>query len=323
MQQILTIFALIKSIVMTIQQLTYIIALDKYRSFAKAAEHCGVTQPTLSKMVAKLEEELDVRIFDRTNRHVSPTATGIRIIHQALHAVQETERIREIAEETRSTVGGELRMSVGPSIAPYILPGFIRLYSAGYPCVSFSIEELRLQNMLDALECGSVDMAIATGGNSREGMLEIPLYNEPFWVYLSAGCVSESESFAPDELDHENMWVMKEAQCLRESAFSFCKARDTGHRVYEAGNIETLVRVVDANGGFTIIPEMHLPLLTASQRENVRPLVGECLSMRRVSMYIRQDYVREKMLNSVVDTLKKVVPPHMWDPFVQKGNIRI
>ena len=119
------------------------------------------------------------------------------------------------------------------------------------------------------------------------------------------------------------MWVMKEAQCLRESAFSFCKARETGKRIYEAGNIETLVRVVDANGGFTIIPEMHLPLLSERQRQNVRPLTGDCMSMRKVSMYIRHDYVRTKVLNSIVATMIKVVPKRMLDPFVLKGEIRL
>lgn len=129
--------------------------------------------------------------------------------------------------------------------------------------------------------------------------------------------------FTPEQLSHESMWVMKEVQCLRESAFSFCKARETGRRVYEAGNIETLVRVVDENGGFTIIPEMHLEMLSEKQRQNVSPLSGDCLSMRRVSIYIRHDYVRERMLNSVVSALIKVIPRRMLDPAILRGALRI
>ena len=308
---------------MTIQQLQYIIAVDKFRSFAKAADYCGITPPTLSKMVANLEEELDVRIFDRSNRHVSPTDTGTRIIELAVKAVSDTERIIAFVNETKSTLTGGLHMSVGPSIAPYILPDFIRIYGTEYPDVELSIEELRIENMFEALLLGSVDVAIAIGGAKRKDILEIPLYTEPFMVYLSEHCIRKLPSFTPEQLSHEGMWVMKEAQCLRESAFSFCKARETGKRIYEAGNIETLVRVVDANGGFTIIPEMHLPLLSERQRQNVRPLTGDCMSMRKVSMYIRHDYVRTKVLNSIVATMIRVVPKRMLDPFVLKGEIRL
>lgn len=308
---------------MTLQQLQYIITLNKYRSFAKAADYCGITQPTLSKMIANLEDELDIRIFDRNNRRVEPTSLGIKIIRQAERAVMESERIRELVSETKNSLSGELHMSVGPSIAPYILPEFIRIYGNEYPEVSLTVEELRLENMFEALLSGVIDAAIAIGGNRRDNIFEIPLYTEPFWVYLAESCLRRNPSFTPEQLSHESMWVMKEAQCLRESAFSFCKAKETGRRVYEAGNIETLVRVVDANGGFTIIPEMHLPLLSDRQRENVRPLEGDCLSMRRVSIYIRHDYVREKMLNSVISSIAKVVPTSMLDPFILKGPIRL
>lgn len=308
---------------MTLQQLQYIIAVDRFRSFAQAAEHCGVAQPTLSKMVAKLEEELDVRIFDRTSRSVEPTSTGEKIVMQAVKTVQEAARISEIVADMRGGLTGSMRLAVGPSIAPYLLPDFIRAYGAGFPEVELTVEEMRLDSMLEALKRGTTDIAVATSGHGSGEIFEIPLYEEPFWVYLSKGCRRRMPEFTPEQLSHENMWVMKEAQCLRESAFSFCKARETGRRVYEAGNIETLVRVVDENGGFTIIPEMHLPLLSEKQRENVRPLSGDCLSMRRVSLYIRHDYVRQRMLNSVVSALTEVIPRRMLDPAILRGPLRL
>lgn len=301
---------------MTLQQLRYVIAVNQFRSFAKAAEHCDVTQPTLSKMIANLEDELDVRLFERNNKFVEPTALGIKIILQAEKALMEIERINEIVEETKYELTGDLRLSVGPSIAPYILPDFIRVFGADYPHVSLTVEELRLDSMFESLLSGRTDIAIAIGGNKRDDVFEIPLYNELFWVYLAESCLRKQPEFTPGLLSHESMWVMKEAQCLRESAFSFCKARESGRRIYEAGNIETLVRVVDSNGGFTIIPEMHLPLLSVEQRRNVRPLRGDSKSMRRVSLYIRHDYVREKMLNSVIATVKSIVPSHMLDQYI-------
>lgn len=309
---------------MTLQQLHYIIAVDRHRSFAKAAEACAVTQPTLSKMVANLEEELDVRIFDRSNRHVSTTAIGRDIIDQAIRAVAESRRIKEIIDEAKGRVSGSLRLAIGPSIAPYILPEFIRQYTQRYDEVTLTIEEMRPETMSESLLADRIDAGVAIGGEHRDGIFEIPLYTEPFWVYLSEDCRLRPSEFTPASLSHRSMWVMKEAQCLRQSAFSFCKARETGRRVYEAGNIETLVRVVDANGGFTIIPEMHLPFLSERQRANVRPLAGEFTSRRRVSLYIRSDFIREAMLNSIVSTFAAMLPEHMAEATLRRpGGIRL
>ena len=118
---------------------------------------------------------------------------------------------------------------------------------------------MKVQSMQDALLDGEVDAAIAISDNARQGLLEVALYTERFFVYLAESCWRKLPVFKPENLEHENMWIMREAQCLRDSAFSFCKARSKGHHIYEAGSIDTLIRIVDENGGFTIIPEMHLP----------------------------------------------------------------
>lgn len=298
---------------MTLQQLRYIVAIGRYRSFAKAAEECGVTQPTLSGMLVKLEDELGVRIFDRSSKNVSPTAIGQNILRQAEKALSESERIKGIVAEAKGCVSGELALAVGPSIAPYILPSFIRHYLKDYPAVELAVEEMKADNMAESLLRGRLDAGMAISGYSWPGVLEIPLYTERFMVYLSESCWRKLPVFHPENLEHENMWVMKEAQCLRQSAFSFCKARAKGRRVYEAGNIETLIRIVDENGGYTIIPEMHLPLLSERQRANVRRIDGDYLSQRRVSLYIREDYIRQHMLDSIVDTMKKFMPAGMMD----------
>ena len=244
---------------MTLQQLKYIVAIDRWRNFAKAAEQCGISQPTLSAMLVKLEEELDVRIFERNNKSVTPTAAGEIIIRQAEKALAEAERITELVAEDKGSVNGGLILSVGPTIAPYILPKFIHHYVENYPMVKLSVREMKADVMLSELQLGRLDAGIAISGNSRQGILEVPLYTERFMVYLAESCWRKLPVFKPENLEHEKMWIMKEAQCLRESAFSFCKARTKGNRVYEAGSIETLIRIVDENGGFTIIPEMHLP----------------------------------------------------------------
>ena len=308
---------------MNLQQLKYIVALNRFRNFARAAEACLVSQPTLSAMLVKLEEELDTRIFERNNKTVSPTASGKKIIRQAETALQEIERISEIVMEDKGEIGGRLSLAVGPTIAPYILPKFIRHYRENYPSVDLNIQELKADFMLDSLLRGETDAGIAISDNIREGILEIPLYTEKFYVYLAESCWRKLPVFKPEKLEYENMWIMKEAQCLRNSAFSFCKARSKGHHIYEAGSIETLIRIVDENGGFTIIPEMHLPFLSEEQRRNVRKIEGDYLSQRRISLYIREDYIRERMLNTLVDTLKMFIPEEMMVEGIRKYGIKL
>ena len=308
---------------MNLQQLKYIVAVNRFRNFARAAEASNVTQPTLSAMIVKLEEELDLRIFERNNRSVTPTTAGEKIIRQAEKALMEVERIRAIVLEDKELIGGSFNISVGPTIAPYILSKFIKHYREHYPSVALSIQELKANHMLDALLSGELDAGIAISGNERAGVFEIPLYTERFYVYLSESCWRKLPVFKPEHLEHESMWIMKDAQCLRESAFSFCKARTRGNRIYEAGTIDTLIRIVDENGGFTIIPEMHLPFLTESQRANVRSIEGDYLSQRRVSLYIKANYIRSRMLNTITDTLKSFMPKGMMSESIMKYGIKL
>ncbi len=308
---------------MNLQQLKYIVAIDRFRNFARAADACNISQPTLSAMLVKLEDELDVRIFERTNKQVKPTTVGQQIVQQAQKALMEANKIAEIVNEGRGSINGSFALSVGPTIAPYLLPQFIKHYREKYAEVSLTICELKADFMLDSLLRSELDAGVAISGNVRQGVLEIPLYTERFYVYLSEKCWRKLPVFKPENLENENMWVMKEAQCLRDSAFSFCKARSKGQHIYEAGSIETLIRIVDENGGYTIIPEMHLPFLTKSQMQNVRKIEGDYLSQRRISLYIKNDYIRERMLNTLVNTLKAFMPQGMLSEGILKYGIKL
>ena len=235
----------------------------------------------------------------------------------------EAGRITEIVNEGKGAIGGTLALSVGPTIAPYLLPKFIKHYRAAYPSVSLSIMEMKANFMHEAILRGEIDAGIATCDNAQKGILEVPLYTEKFYVYLSESCELQNQVLQPEDMDNENMWIMKEAQCLRDSAFSFCKARTKGQYIYEAGSIETLIRIVDENGGYTIIPEMHLPFLTEAQRSNVREIDGNHVSERRISLYIKDDYIRERMLNTITDTLKAFMPKGMLTDSIIKYGIKL
>ena len=308
---------------MTLQQLKYIIAIDRLRNFAKAAEQCGISQPTLSAMLMKLEEELDVRIFERNNKSVIPTSTGEKIIRQAERTLSEAERISELVSEDKGVISGSLTLSVAPTIAPYILPKLIKNYTESFPTIHLSIQEMKTDAMLKELSHGRIDVGIGIAGNAHDGILEIPLYTEKFMVYVAESCWRKIPVFKPENLEHEKMWIMKEAQCMRDSAFSFCKARAKGKRIYEAGSIETLIRIVDENGGYTIIPEMQVPFLTEQQRKNVYRIEGDYLSQRRISLYITDDFIRQRMLNTITETLIRFMPKGMMEERIVKYGIKL
>lgn len=296
---------------MTLQQLRYIVAIDRYRNFAKAAAELDVTQPTLSALLVKLEDELGVRLFERNNKSVRPTAIGENIIRQAETVLNGAGRIKETIAEHKGEVCGPLSVGVGPTIAPYLMPLFIKKYMSGYPDVKLTVNEMKGDTIAESIRLGKIDLGIAVGGLPAKDIEEIPFYSEPFHVYMAKDCLLKIPVFNPSDLMHEKMWIMKESQCMRDSAFSFCKSRSIGRHIYEAGSIETLIRIVDINGGFTIIPEMHLPFLTREQQENVRPIEGAFVSKRNVSIYMRKDFIRHRIFESVVQTLCSFIPRKM------------
>lgn len=296
---------------MTLQQLRYIVAIDRYRNFARAAAELDVTQPTLSALLVKLEDELGVRLFERYNKSVRPTAIGETVIRQAEAVLNSAARIEETVAEQKGEVSGPLSIGVGPTIAPYLMPRFIKGYTGSYPHVKLTVNEMKGDAIVEALRLGKIDLGIAVSGLAAPEIEEKHFYSEPFHVYMAKNCLIKIKAFNPADLVHEKMWIMKESQCMRESAFSFCKSRSIGRHIYEAGSIDTLIRIVDINGGFTIIPEMHLQFLTPEQRENIRPIEGDFVSKRSVSIYTRKDFIRHRTLETVLQTLRSFIPRKM------------
>lgn len=307
---------------MTAQQLEYVVAVDRFRHFARAAEACGVSQPTLSALIQKLEEELDVKIFDRGSHPVRPTAIGERIIAQARTSLNEMGQIREIVASEVGCLSGRLALAVIPTVAPYIVPAFIGEYPTTYPDVQLSVAEMRNELVVSGLAEGSLDAAIMATPLHDARLLEIPLYYEKFVAYMSPSCACRDAELKASEMPEECLWVLQEGQCvLRGQKFKFCESRTANH-LYEAGGIDTLVRIVDRNGGYTVIPEMHLGFLSEAQLANVRRIVAP-EPVREVSLVVRGDYIKERLLNSVADTVKRIVPDSMLSDLLRRPSLRL
>ena len=190
---------------MTLQQMEYIVALDKYRHFVLAAEACGVTQPTLSAMIQKLEEELDVKIFNRDRKNITPTRIGEKIIRQAQIVLNETQCIKEVVADETDSMNGNLRIGILPTIAPYLVPDFIHHFRKTYPHVSLFIDEKENKSLLQELHYGNLDIILTTPPEDLNGLLEIPVYTEKFVAYFSEACDQAKSCIANGTLPPEQM----------------------------------------------------------------------------------------------------------------------
>lgn len=308
---------------MTIQQLEYIIALSKTKHFLHAAEMCGVTQPTLSMMIQKLEDELDVKIFDRSKHPIEVTSLGKKIIEQAQVTISQANRIKEIVIADKESVSGSVNIAIIPTVAPYLLPHLIGILKNDYPSLSFNISEMRTATIERKLLMGIIDIGILSTPLKNAQILEIPLFYEKFVAYISPNePLYEKTELCSDTLPLEHLWVLEEGHCLRNQVFNFCSAKPTTSYVYEAGSIETLIKIVDINGGYTVIPELHIDLLSDAQKKNLRTFIAP-IPNREISLVIHQNFVREGQLNAIANTIKKFIPTAMLDQRLKKFAIKI
>ena len=308
---------------MNLQQLEYIVALDKYRPFQRAAESCGVSQPTLSALVQKLEEELDLTLFDRKSHPICATDSGRAVVDQARVILYNIAQLKEMTRSEKEMESGTVRIGVIPTVAPYILPRLFKQIRKDSPQIELRAFELRTAVIIDQLRKAELDMAILATPLSQPDFLEIPLYYEQFVAYVSPDeNLYRKKEIIASEMPTEHLWVLKEGHCMRNQVFNFCQTQSAYSTSYEAGSIDTLIKIVDENGGYTVIPELHLPLLHGSQCEHVRVLSSPT-PVREISLVIRQDYVRERLVNAIADAVKTIIPDEMLDARLKKFAIKL
>ena len=308
---------------MTLQQMEYIVAVDKYRHFAKAAESCNVTQSTLSSLVQKLEFELDVTIFDRSSHPVKPTAVGEEIINHAKRLLFNAAQVRELVSVRKGESVGKVSLGIISTVAPYLLPKMFKYLSANHPDIQLHVEEARVSTIVSQLECGELDVALMATPTNNSELLEIPLYNERLLAYVSPDTpIYNDTELSTDRLPVENVWVLREGYCPNRGVFPFCNNIAGRLAVYEAGSVETLIKIVDENGGYAIIPELHVPLLRKCQQANVRTLANP-EPTREIAFVVHRNFVRERLLNILADAIKAIIPQTMVNQRIKKFPITL
>jgi LysR family hydrogen peroxide-inducible transcriptional activator len=244
------------------------------------------------------------------------------VIKKAQTVLHSVNLLKESIASIKGSLSGSFTVAMIPTVAPYLLPGFIAAFQHDYPEVSLRVTEMRTESIIRNLQSAEIDMAILATPLNDPNLLEVPLYYEKFEAYISPKeKLFEKQEVATDEMSDDRLWVLEEGHCLRNQVFNFCKNRKHAS-TYEAGSIDTLVKIVDINGGYTVIPELHVELLNDVQKLNVRQIVKP-EATREISLVIRHDYVREGLMNAVANTVKQIIPQHMLDARLKKFSIKL
>lgn len=292
---------------MNLQQLEYLLAVDKHRHFAKAAQNCHVTQPTLSMMIKKLEEELGVLIFDRSIHPVEPTNIGRKLISQAHAILSEAAVMRDLILEEKVTVSGPLNLGIIPTLAPYLIPSFLPNFLKAYPSVQLKVSEYTTEDLIDQLKSRHIDIGILVTPLDDKLIQEIPLFYESFMVYTSNP--SKKDYIIPEEIDPNELWLLEEGHCFRSQIVNLCELKNQRQVVmeYQASSIETLKRLVEQQKGVTILPELATLHLSSQQRLFLKPFAPP-QPVREISLVTRKNFVRQRMVEILSQTILDNLP---------------
>lgn len=298
---------------MTITQLEYIVALDTYRHFVLASEKCFVTQPTLSMQIQKLEEELGVKLFDRTKQPVIPTEIGVGIIAQARIILHEANMIPQIINDQMDSMTGELRIGIIPTLAPYLLPPLFKRMSDHYPELELIIKETITEDVIHELKNNRLDCGLVVTPLNDASIKEDLLFYEELFVYVSKKNALYNKKYVlANDIDPNQLWLLEEGHCFRSQVLNLCELRKRGdfHFKYETGNIETLKRMVDKSDGITILPELAVMEFSKSQMKLVKRLKDPSPA-REVSLVTHRDHIKTKLLRTLKEEILNIVPKQM------------
>ncbi|MBL3654756.1 hydrogen peroxide-inducible genes activator [Fulvivirga sediminis] len=298
---------------MTLIQFEYIIAVDNYRHFGKAAESCFVTQPTLSMQIHKMEEQLGVMIFDRSKQPVVPTDVGKRIIAQARLALSESKKIKELVAEEKGEVAGELSIGIIPTLSPYLLPLFINNFIEKYPNVKIKVEELKTNEVLKKLKNELLDLGLIVTPLNDPGLITKPVFYEEFYAYVShRSSLYNEEKLNIEELPANEIWLLNEGHCFRDQVLNLCHTyedKDTQFK-YESGSLEALKKIVDKNGGFTLLPELATLDFDKNSRSKLRSF-DDPKPVREVSIIMHRSYLKRKLVEALHTEILNAIPDYI------------
>ena len=296
----------------TLTQLEYIVAVDTYRHFGRAAESCFITQPTLSMQIKKLEEDLEIIIFDRSRHPLLPTDVGQRIIEQARIVLKQNEEINNIVKDHKNQVSGLIRIGIIPTMAPYLLPIFIGSYKKKYPNIFIKVVEQTTENIVKLLNKDLIDVGILATPLKDEKINEKPVFYEEMLIYANpTHPIHKLKEITVKDIATPEIWLLSDGHCFRDQVINLCSFLGTTDSQlpfhFEAGSLETLMNIVDKEGGLTLIPELAKLSMSEKKLDNVKS-VTNFKPLREVSLVYSRHFAKYKLINLLWREIRECIP---------------
>jgi LysR family hydrogen peroxide-inducible transcriptional activator len=301
---------------MTLTQLEYVLGVNKYRHFGKAAKACFVTQPTLSMQIQKLEDELGIILFDRSKSPILPTAEGELIIEQAKTVIREQKRIIDLVQRARDELAGDFRLAVIPTLSTYILPLFLKSFVESYPKVNLIIDECKTEEIVALLAADEIDAGLLVTPLRDPSLIERVLYYEPFYLFVAPDHpLSKKKRIVEDDLRLAEIWLLNKGNCFRDQVLNICAEEEAGEAGQKArenirfasGNLETLKNMVVTSSGYTILPHLAVGQLSAQHRKLVREFKPP-VPTREVSLVYGRRVLRQRVIDAMEQEILRVLP---------------
>ncbi len=297
---------------MTLQQLEYILAVDVYKQFSTAAEKCFITQPSLSAMILKLEDELGVKIFDRSKQPIMPTEIGSDIIAQARLIINESEHLKQMVKDRMETVSGTLRLGIIPTLAPYLLPLFLKDFSEKHPNLKLSVTELTTEHIISYLKNGIIDVGIMATPSKDNQLFEDPIFYEEFVAYApNENAMLNKQYLLAEDIDANRLMLLQEGHCMRAQVINLCALQKTHSSLrnitYEAGSLETLKRLVEAHSGITILPHLAVLDMNEDQMQYIR-FFKPPAPVREISLVTHRNLVKKRLIEVLKEAIMDNLP---------------
>lgn len=299
--------------VASITQMEYALAVLQHRHFGKAADAVHVSQPTLSMQLQKLEEELGAVLFDRSKKPIIATERGAELLQQMQVIVEEQKRLLEMTNIKKGQVSGEFRLGVIPTLSPYLVPRFIQKFSAKYPRVNLTIEELKTSDIMEAIDQDRIDAGLLVTPLKEGRFEERVLFYEPFYLYVSQEhAFFKRTRIKESELDESDIWLLGEGHCLRNQIVRLCSVRKkrnvVNNVIFESGSLETLKSLVDHSQGYTLLPHLAvMNLKDADSKKKIKPFVRP-IPTREVSLVYRRKQLKQNILDGLSECILQSVP---------------
>jgi len=307
----------------TLTQLEYIVAVDTYRHFGQAAESCFITQPTLSMQIKKLEEDLEVIIFDRSKHPLLPTDVGQRIIEQARITLKQSEEINNIVKDHKNQVSGMIRIGIIPTMAPYLLPLFIGNYKKKYPNIFIKVVEETTDEIIRLLHKDLIDVGILATPLREDKINEKPIFYEEMLIYANPSHrIHKLKAISVKDIATPEIWLLSDGHCFRDQVINLCQFVGTTDSPlpfhFEAGSLETLMNIVDREGGLTLIPELAKESMSEKRLANVKSFT-DIHPLREVSLVYSRHFAKHKLINLLFREIKDSLPSGFFNE--KRGTI--